>query len=249
MNKDKLEAVLENITEQISSAPEEQRGLIFAEVLTDIWGEDVGKALGVLELSRKSVFSYAKASNEYVEKQYLTRELHEWLYECILDTGLSMKEAFALSVEVFEVTLEYLNDARNNVHAKGRMQEIVSIFDNNSVQRGMIKRGIVTKRELQGHKTPTGQLSRLHQGVKLYNTLTSLEDRVTDSEEVIRATKTSMSIVEEEVEILNKLNSTGISKERKIAICKENGLTQKETADKLGVSISTVKRGWKGWGS
>lgn len=245
MNKERLDTVLSTVKEQITSAPESLRGDIFAEVLAGIWGDDIGKALGVLDRSRKNLFVHTYCSEEHEERQYLTREIHEWLYKRILSTGATTKEAIETAVELFEVTLDYLNTSRKNVHAKGRMKEIVSLFDNDEVQKGMIKKGVVTKRELQGHKTPTGQLSRLHQGVKLYNTITDLEERIASSEDTLKSTNTSISIVEEEVEILNKLNSTGISKARKIAICKENGLTQKETSDKLGLSISTVKRGWK----
>lgn len=244
MNKSKLDEILTEVKVQISSAPDYARGDIFAEVLTDIWGDDIGKALGVLNLAKNNVMYYATSSEGYVEKEYLTRELHEWLYKCVLDTGVSTKEALSLAVEVFEVTLDHLNEARKSIHAKGRMKEVVKVFDDHEVQKGMFKQGVVTRRELQGHKTPTGQLARLHQGVKLFHTLKALESRVTGTEGELKDTKAVMSIVAEEVEILNKLNSTGLSKERKIALCKESGLTQKETATKLDISVSTVKRGW-----
>lgn len=244
MNKEKLDEVLATVKEQITSAPESQRAIIFAGALTDIWGEDLGKAMGVLEFSRKSVFTKARNSSAYADKLYLTRELHEWLYECVLSTGMSIQEASKVAVNTFEVTLTYLNESRTNIHARNRMKEVVSVFDDHIVQKGMIKKGIVTKRELQNHRTPTGQLTRLGQGVKLYKTLTDLEARVSGSEDEIKDTKSAMSIVEEQVQVLNQINDTDIGTPRKIVICRENGLTQKKTADKLGVSLSTVKRSW-----
>lgn len=244
MNKDELDGVLSSVKEQITSAPESQRAIIFAGALTDIWGEDVGKAMGVLEFSRKSIFTRAKNSGEYADKLYLTRELHEWLYECVLSTGMSIQEASKVAVNTFEVTLTYLNESRTNIHARNRMKEVVSVFDDHIVQQGMIKKGIVTKRELQNHKTPTGQLTRLGQGVKLYKNLTDLEDRVSGSENEIKDTKTAINIVEEQVQVLNEVNDTGIGMPRKIAICKKNGMTQKKAAEWLGISTRTVRRSW-----
>lgn len=239
-----LKSIVAEVQAKIIAAPEHSRAQVFAEALAGIWGEDVGKAMGVLNLSRSTVFEHHHASREYVEKQYLTRQLHEWLYELILTKGVDVDVALTQASELFEVTLEYLNESRNNVHAVGRMKEVVKVFDEHEIQKGMIKRGIVTRKELQNHKTPTGQFSRLLKGVKLYNTVAGIEGRLDVAESDVKTSKAAISIVQENVTLLTAILDQGISTGRKIQICKDNGLTQAVAADTIGVSISTVKRGW-----
>lgn len=245
MDSNKLNNIVEEVKDQIISAPEESRGEVLAEVMANIWGDDVGRAMGVLNLSQKAIFNYNSASREVVEKQYLTRKLHEWLYENILTEGVSISEAMSRATESFEVTLEYLEEARNTKHARGRMKEVVTEFDNNSIQKSMIAKGVVTKKELQNHNTPTGQFNRLLKGVKLHKTLVGIEEDLQETKELVQEKAAVVDIVQNQTEETNRmLGLEGLSLGKRVQHCKNNKLTQAKTAKLLDVSVRSVKRYW-----
>lgn len=244
MEHQELDDILEQVKETIESAPEDVRKEIFAESLRSIWGDDTPQAMHVIEFTKGNYLRGA-IKEEDKEKAYLTRSLHEWLYQHVLETGASVKAAMELASNTFEVTLEFLEEARLNKHHMGRMKEVVTVFDDHEVQKAMINKGLMSKKELYNHRTPNAQLNRVRKGVKLYKLLKELQEKVEAHEDRINHIDVKVELLNQHVHNPDDLKDSGMETYTKVQVCKNRNFTQKKTAETLGIGIATVKRHWK----
>lgn len=228
---------VEAAKKSIADAPENLRGEVFAETVSHIWGDNIGQALGALAYAKKKYL--ATAMPYAADKKYLTRELHEWVYEYILDTGASRKEAIDTSMEIFSVAREYIEEAQRTTHGKFAFNDVVNKFQDHPTQKRIIRNGFTSKTDLKRHKTPSSQFNKLHKAVSLSNRMELLEEQVKDLTR--RVDRHDMFL-----EVDTKLPAPVVIDpiEAMIHDCRSKGLTQGDTKSILGISLRKVKKHW-----
>lgn len=237
-----LDKDVENMRKVLDEVPDNLRGEVFARTLVSSWGEDVGKMYGLLEYSKKMATASAKADGKIYER--LPQDLYEYMYKVILEEGVDPSAAVSMASEIFDHTEEWINNTKVLKHPKKQITKVYKAFDKTAKQRNLKEKGVVTAKDLTNHSTPYGQLQRLYKGVRLLDWIKDIEDSLEDVKTDLKTTKSRVELAEASIVALEKSAGVVVDKEYKIQIMKESGLTQKEVADNLNISLSTVKRKW-----
>lgn len=232
----------QQLVDLLDTLPENLRGEAYARTLVQTWGGDVRKVYSLLNYARKIAVREADKADGVKER--LPNEIYEYLYKVILEEGVSPAQASYLASEIFDKTEDWINYTKKLSHGKKWAKQVMRKFDSHPVQREMKQKGVIVSRDLYEHNTPHSQLQRLYKGVKLYEWIKGIETSVEVVQEDNKQLKAEVSLAKASIEILEEIVGSSVPNEDKIKILKDSGLSQKDVAARLGVSLSTVKRNW-----
>lgn len=239
---DNEKQILDELSERISQLPENNQ----RELLSSLTSQLPRGSFFLTQKQAREKFkdNYSPEDNS-PKKEYIKQHLHKAAYNYILSHGGTQDEAWKYTAEIFKDNVERLNTAKKETHARWHMKGVVQSYKDHPKQKSMVKRGIITHADLSNRRTPHMQLERLVKAVKLHNWVSGIEAKVKDQEGRMRLLEAQTEASDRQLEeVQSYLGMAGLPKEEKIAIYKKKGLTQKQVAEILDVSIRTVQRGW-----
>jgi DNA-binding transcriptional regulator YiaG len=201
------------------------------------------KLYALFDGMRKRMTEHNRSQEGYIPKEYIGFEVGITAYGHILDNGGTRAEALEFSRNVHDLTVEYMEAAKNRQYFYTR--KTVEAFNDHPSQKTMLENGAMDKRALSQPQSINSQLGRLAKSKELSDTLETLKETDIRQQSEIETISGKLTVSETYIKELRELTGIKELSHKEIAkLLKDKGLKQKFVAEFLGRDVRTIRRWW-----